>query len=279
MKLATYALALLPLAALAVLGSSCSAGDESGGYDTQDAAPSEDVTSVPPPKDSGQDAAKAKDSGHGGGSDATTNADGSDDDGSTADGTTPDDTSTPSDGGPETDAGWVDMNSADGAANPTACDNMPGVPCGWSATNNGLGYTCRCANPTWADPWGCEAPDSGAPEVCPLPDAGNDSSTAMDSSSGDGSSGADSGIDAGEDSGKADSGTITDAQSFADAWVDMNSADGAANPHACDNEPGAPCGWSTTNNGLGYTCRCVNPTWADPWGCEPPDSGIPAACP
>lgn len=285
MKLASYALVLVPLAATAILAASCSSGDDSAGYDTPDAASGADSAPPPTAKDSGTPP-KPKDSGSSGGKDANAgpdaneapdaNGDDSGDDSSPpADGAF-DDTSTPVDG-EGTDAGWVDMTLPDGAPNTHACDDMPGVACGWSATNNGLGYTCRCANPTWADPWGCEAPDSGAPETCPPPpDAGGDSATEMDSGSG-----TDSGhvVDAGgEDA--SDAGTIKDAQGTVDAsWVDMDFPDGAANGHACDNDPGAPCGWSTTNNGLGYTCRCVNPTWADPWGCEPPDSGIPAACP
>jgi hypothetical protein len=287
MKLASYALVLLPLAATAILAASCSSGDDSGGYETPDAASGVDSAAPPTPKDSGTPS-KPKDSGSNGGKDANAapdanespdangnGDDGGDDSSPPADGGM-DDTWTPTDG-ESADAGWVDMTLPDGAPNTHACDDMPGVACGWSTMNNGLGYTCRCANPTWADPWGCEAPDSGAPETCPPPsDGGGDSATEMDSSSG-----TDSGhvVDAGgEDA--SDAGAIKDAQGNVDAaWVDMDFPDGAANPHACDNDPGAPCGWSMANNGAGYTCRCVNPTWADPWGCEPPDSGIPAACP
>ncbi len=44
----------------------------------------------------------------------------------------------------------------------------------------------------------------------------------------------------------------------------------------CDHNPGTPCGWAATNNGLGYTCTCYSASQLDPWGCEPP--GTPAVC-
>jgi hypothetical protein len=83
------------------------------------------------------------------------------------------DTSTGDDGSMPS---WVDMNGADGGPNATACDNHPGVPCGWSATPNPSdGYTCGCRHPTWADPWTCEANDAGGVGMaCSAGDAGHD---------------------------------------------------------------------------------------------------------
>jgi hypothetical protein len=64
-----------------------------------------------------------------------------------------------SDAGAGGDAGgWVNMTN-----NPTGCDNMPGTPCGWSATNGGAGYTCACREGGWADGWTCEL--TGSPVV------------------------------------------------------------------------------------------------------------------
>jgi hypothetical protein len=48
-------------------------------------------------------------------------------------------------------SGWVDMTS-----NVNACVDRAGVPCGWSPTNNNLGYTCGKRHPTWLVPWTCE---------------------------------------------------------------------------------------------------------------------------
>ncbi len=44
------------------------------------------------------------------------------------------------------------------------------------------------------------------------------------------------------------------------SWVDMTN-----NPYACDDKAGAACGWSSTNNGEGYTCGRRHPDWASPW--------------
>jgi hypothetical protein len=46
-------------------------------------------------------------------------------------------------------------------------------------------------------------------------------------------------------------------------WVDMTN-----NPYACNDKPGSPCGWSSSNNGQGYTCGRRHPDWANPWTCE-----------
>src|SRR5271170_1886184 len=97
-----------------------------------------------------------------------------------------------------------------------------------------------------------------------------DSSTGGNDSGG---GGVDSSTSTELDSGVTDTGTGTPS------WVDMDFADGAANGHACDNNPGVPCGWSATNGGAGYTCRCVFPADQDPWGCSAPDSGAPVTCP
>ncbi len=78
----------------------------------------------------------------------------------------------PTDSGSGTNPTWVDMDFADGGANPNACDNHPGVACGWAATNNNLGYTCACLFPTDLDPWGCAAPDAGAKQTCSAGDGG-----------------------------------------------------------------------------------------------------------
>ena len=121
-------------------GSDSGSGQQGGGQDSSVSTP-----------DSGNGGGGGQDSGSGGGNDA---------------GTGPTDAQT---GGG--DASWVDMNFPDGGANAHACDNLPGVPCGWSAANNGLGYTCSCVFPGDLDPWGCAAPDAGASQTCPA-DAG-----------------------------------------------------------------------------------------------------------
>ena len=134
------------------------------------------------PEDSGtaQDTGTGQgiDSGTGGGQDSSTGGQdsstgGNDSGGGEVDSSTGNDAEGITDTGTGTPT-WVDMDFADGAANGHACDNLPGVPCGWSATNGGAGYTCRCLFPADLDPWGCSAPDSGAPLSCPAPDAGGD---------------------------------------------------------------------------------------------------------
>jgi hypothetical protein len=65
-----------------------------------------------------------------------------------------------------TDAGtWADLNCS-----VHACDNRPGIPCGYTPTNGGQGYTCSCADLAFADPWLCVPPDAGVGHACP--DAG-----------------------------------------------------------------------------------------------------------
>jgi hypothetical protein len=107
---------------------------------------------------------------------------------------------------------------------------------------------------------------------------GADSSTGQQGSPDSGS--ASNGEDASQSTGGLDaSPPVTDAESSGNpTWVDMNYADGAADPHACDNHPGVPCGWAATNNKLGYTCACAFPKDQDPWSCSAPDSGAPATC-
>jgi hypothetical protein len=156
----------------------------------------------------------------------------------------------------ETDAGmWANMTCS-----AMACDNRPGVPCGYTATNEGQGYLCSCENPTWADPWGCLPADAGGGKPCSSGDAGMDAA-ATDSGASDAS---DAGFDA------ASCVTVTDAGT----WANM-----ACSAMACDNRPGIPCGFTSTNEGQGYLCTCENPTWADPWGCVAADAGGGKACP
>jgi len=143
--------------------------------------------------------------------------------------------------------GWIDI-----AANANGCVNMAGSPCGYSAANNGLGWTCICYNGTQLVPWNCEAPNS-----CVIPGPACPASSAPTCSADAGSSG-------GTDSGTVDEGD-------GGGWVDMNN--GAT---ACDNKPGTPCGWATTNNGLHYTCTCYIANAVDGWGCEP--AGTPTLC-
>jgi hypothetical protein len=109
-----------------------------------------------------------------------------------------------------------------------------------------MGWTCTCYNGNFADPWGCEAPNS-----CVIPGPSCPASSAPVCSADAGSSSGDSGTVEGDGGG----------------WVDMNN--GAT---GCDHKPGTPCGWSTTNNGAGYKCTCYSTTQLDPWGCEPPDA-------
>lgn len=149
---------------------------------------------------------------------------------------------------PSGDAGnWVNMTG-----NAMGCDNKPGVPCGWSASNNGVGDLCACRHGTWADGWSCEAPNApvtagaSCPGVVGTDDAGSNSN---DSGGG----------------GVPDASKILDAGGNQDAggWIDMSNA-----PTGCDNHPGTPCGWTTTNMGQGYTCACRHGDWADGWTCE-----------
>jgi hypothetical protein len=137
--------------------------------------------------------------------------------------------------------------------NATGCVNKGGTPCGWTATNNGLGYTCTCFNGNDAVPWGCEPPNS-----CVTPGPACPASSAPVCTADAGSSGG------------GDSGSVTEGGD-AGGWVNMNSG-----PTSCDHKPGTPCGWSATNNGLGYKCTCYNASQLDPWGCEPP--GTPTVC-
>jgi hypothetical protein len=59
-------------------------------------------------------------------------------------------------GGQIVDAGgWINMNT-----DAAACTDEPNVPCGWSATNNDLGWICACREGTWAVPWTCGLPDA-----------------------------------------------------------------------------------------------------------------------
>jgi hypothetical protein len=131
-------------------------------------------------------------------------------------------------------------------ANPNGCANNPGTPCGWTATPNGLGYTCTCYNGNDAVPWGCEPPNScvtpgpacpaSSAPVCP-PDAGATEAGKTDA----GDSGAQNG----------------DAST---TWIYMGT-----DPNACNGHLGDPCGWTTTNEGQGYTCQTTS--WGT--GCEP----------
>jgi hypothetical protein len=148
------------------------------------------------------------------------------------------------------DAGnWVDMT-----ANATGCDNRDGTLCGWSATNNGLGYTCACRHGEWQDGWTCDAKNAPttAGASCPgvvTTDAGTNEAGAAPDSGGV--------VDSG---GMVDSGGNTDAGG---GWVDMSNA-----PHACDNKPDTPCGWNPTKNNTTYTCACRRGDWADGWTCD-----------
>jgi len=136
---------------------------------------SDDSSNNPPSGgDSGvsSDTGSTTDTGTPPGKDASTDSGNAQVDSSTSEDSGSPDTDAGTDSGTEDAGGWIDMNFADGAANGHACDNQPGVPCGWSATNNGLGWTCACVLPQDQDPWGCAAPDAGAPATCPIGDAG-----------------------------------------------------------------------------------------------------------
>jgi hypothetical protein len=169
---------------------------------------------------------------------------------------------------PITDAGtvaWIDMT-----IDASACVDENGVPCGWSATNNGVGDICACRNGTWVVGWTCDRPS--APTVagpsCP-------GVVTTDASVGAGEDAAvpDASIpDAGAGAPDTGGGQIVDAG----GWIDMDDA-----ASACVNEPNAPCGWSAINNGLGWVCACREGTWAVPWTCGLPDAAIVpgSACP
>jgi hypothetical protein len=140
---------------------------------------------------------------------------------------------------------WVNMTN-----NPDGCENLPGTPCGWTANKNTLGYTCTCYDGNDAVPWGCEAPGS-----CVTPGPKCPASSAPICVADAGSS------DAGPQGGGGDAG----------GWIDMEDAS------ACENHPGAPCGWSSTPNvAAGYTCICYFPGDAVEFGCEP--AGTVALC-
>ena len=171
-------------------------------------------------------------------------------------------------GHPGADAGagaWVDMD-----IDASACVDEPNVPCGWSATNNGAGYVCACRDGTWVVGWTCDAPNAPvtAGPSCPGVVGTVDAATGEDAAINDAGV-----VDSGEvvnSGGVVDSGEVVDS-GVADAggWIDMN-----IDASACVSEPNVPCGWSTTNNGLGYTCACREGTWAVPWTCELPDAAV-----
>jgi hypothetical protein len=100
---------------------------------------------------------------------------------------------------------WIDMTG-----DASACHEQPGVACGWSPVDSGMGYTCAPRHPGWAEPWTCELGP------------------------------------------------------FDPGWVDMSD-----DPGACANRPGLPCGWSSVDQGAGYTCALRHPAWANGWTCEP----------
>ena len=164
------------------------------------------------------------------------------------------DASSPSDAA-TADAGCVTTTWANMACSATACDDRPGLPCGYTPTNEGQGYLCTCENPSWADPWGCVPADAGVGKACPSADAGTDASTAVDA-------------------GTPDAATACVTTTDAGTWANM-----ACSATACDKLPGTPCGYTPTNEGQGYLCTCENPAWADPWGCMPADAGGGKACP
>jgi hypothetical protein len=154
----------------------------------------------------------------------------------------------------EDSGGWVNMTDAS-----AACDDLPGAPCGWSATNNGLGNTCACRHGTWADGWTCEAPNAPVTAGASCPGVVGTVDAALPPLA---------------DAGGSDTGTTGSAD--AGGWVDMSPS-----ATACDNHPGTPCGWNATNNGSGYTCACRHGDWADGWTCEIANAPVTAgpACP
>jgi hypothetical protein len=192
------------LVAPSVGGTGCGSGDNNAGTKT----PSQDAsTSTDAQTGGGQEGAAADDSSSGGRSAG--------------------DSSTPGDAAACVQADpthWIYM------CDPYQCDNHPGIPCGYTMTNGGQGYTCEIEFPGAADPWGC----------------------------------AKGGGDAGDAGGCM--------QADPTHWIYM------CDPFQCDNHPGVPCGYTTTNGGQGYTCGCEFPSDKEPWGCQPPDAGVGKAC-
>jgi hypothetical protein len=207
-----------PVAA-SVGGPGCGGGDNSAGTKT----PS-------------QDASTSTDAQTGGGQEGATGDDSSSGGGSAGDSSTPGDASSVGDAPSRSTAGdaaacvqadpthWIYMCDA------YQCDNHPGIPCGYTMTNGGQGYTCEIEFPGAADPWGCAkgGGDAGDAGVCMQADPTH--------------------------------------------WIYM------CDPFQCDNHPGVPCGYTTTNGGQGYTCGCEFPSDKEPYGCQPPDAGVGKAC-
>ena len=150
-------------AAASVGGTGCGGDDNSAGtkMPSQDASTSTDAQTG-----GGQEAAAGDDSSGGGGSVG--------------------DSSMPGDAGSVVDAPSRSP-SGDAAAcvqsdpthwiymcDPSQCDNHPGIPCGYTATNGGQGYTCGCEFPSDKEPWGCQPPDAGVGKACANADAGHD---------------------------------------------------------------------------------------------------------
>ena len=151
-------------AAASVGGTGCGGDDNSAGtkMPSQDASTSTDAQTG-----GGQEAAAGDDSSGGGGS-------------------VGDSSSMPGDAGSIADAPSRSP-SGDAAAcvqsdpthwiymcDPSQCDNHPGIPCGYTATNGGQGYTCGCEFPSDKEPWGCQPPDAGVGKACANADAGHD---------------------------------------------------------------------------------------------------------
>ncbi len=111
---------------------------------------------------------------------------------------------------------YVFMSNAD------ACDNNLNVPCGWTPSDEGQGYTCH------AESWG----------------TGCEPGTAL-------------------------SPTGTPGNTAPSSYVYMSNTD------ACDNNLNAPCGWTPSDEGQGYTCH------AESWGtgCEPGTALSPTGTP
>lgn len=156
--------------------------------------------------------------------------------GSVSDGSSGTETDSGSSSSSENDSGvgggdggnWIDITT-----NPNGCENQPGTPCGWAATDNGFGFVCTCYNGTDSVPWGCEPPGSCVtpgpscpPSAAPICDAGTSSG--------------------GDDAGTQGSGD-------GGGWIYMGN-----NPNACEGNLGDPCGWTTTNEGQGYTCQTTS---------------------
>ena len=246
-----YSLGLAAVVALVISCAASGASDEGGVGGNCGPLPCPTGT-----KDSGSTLGDANtptgddDSGSVGDDDSSTGGDdsstGDDDSGQVADSNTGNGGDT---GGGNADAStgnWVDMTN-----NATGCDQKNGVACGWSATNNGVGDICACRRGDWADGWNCDSPTGPtvAGPSCPgVVTSGDSGTTTPDAGAHDA---------AVPDAAKPDSGTVT--------WIDVTAT--VAN---CNNHPTVPCGWSPTPNGAGYTCTCVNGTWADPWTCAAP---------